>query len=164
MDGHHQHHSKHQRDTEVDQIAAERAWELWKSSNPEDWDRAIDARATLSKHDSKAWAKGMHHVEEEESKKQVVPPVVVAEKTIVIAGADKTREETSQTAAGDRLREEYLAGQKIKEQETAAPLHAGYAPQSRFAPAPPDSPAYDSAYNRPQAEFHGLDLGIIKSV
>jgi hypothetical protein len=103
----------------------------------------------------------MHHVEEEE-KKHAAPPVVVAEKTAVVATSDKTREEASQASAADRLRDEYLAGQKTAVQEPTAPLHPGYAPQSRFAPPPPDSPAYDSAYNRPEAEFTGLDIGLIK--
>jgi hypothetical protein len=40
--------------------------------------------------------------------------------------------------------------------------HPGYAPDSRFAPEVPNSPAYDAVYNQPKPEFHGLDLGIVK--
>ena len=72
----------------------------------------------------------------------------------------EVRIESSQSSSEDRLREEYLQSQHLDSRRR--PIHPGYAPQSDFAPEAPDSPAYDYAYNRPEPEFYGLDIGILK--
>ncbi len=161
MDGHNEsskHHSSHRNHDRTlnDTMAAERAWELWSSKDPADWDRALDARARISTHNPKAWSTGMHNAEEEEAKKaKAAPPAVQEKPAAVVKEQDKpVAHDDQQTAATDKLRDEYL-DQK--------PVHPGYAPHSRFAPETPDSPAYDAAYNQPEEEFNGLDLGFIRA-
>ena len=43
-----------------------------------------------------------------------------------------------------------------------AVAHPGYAPDSPYAPLPPNTPAYNAAYNQEPAKFYGINLGIIK--
>lgn len=177
MDGHSNHHRHHSARSghdsfQADEIAAQRAWEMWKSSEPDNWDRALDERERIIKHNPKAWSKAMHQIDEEEAKaKAVAPQVVEHQSGAADRHLDKSHKD-SQTSAADRLRDEYLAGrpgdrqdadkQRI-EPQSEVKLHPGYAPHSKFAPETPASPAYDAAYNTPEPEFYGLDLGIIKA-
>ncbi len=71
------------------------------------------------------------------------------------------RIDSSKSSSADRLREEYLEAQQTGS-ESMIRQHPGYAPQSKFAPAAPNSPAYDSAYNQPKPEFYGLDIGVLR--
>jgi hypothetical protein len=64
-------------------------------------------------------------------------------------------------SADDRLRAEYLDAQK-QASKRAPQAHPGYAPHSDFAPQEPDSPAYESAYDQPEPDFYGLDIGVLK--
>ncbi len=139
--------------------AAHTAWDAWKSKDPEAWDWALEQREKISKKDPKAWNKAMKEVDAEEA----------AQKRA--AQAEQQRElntDEQKRNAADRLRKEYLMenaathidpNPDLRKTET---LNAGYAPQSRFAPESPNSPAFDAAYNHSRGEFYGLDLGIVK--
>lgn len=163
------HHSAH-RNTEQDVQSAHAAWDAWKSNDPEAWDWALEQREKISKKDPKAWNKAMKEVDAEEAAQK---RALQAERQREL---DATRREH---AAADRLRNEYLqkrptdpSGMRQEEhpalvnpqpdQRQTENLHPGYAPHSQFAPETPNSPAYNTAYNRPRGEFYGVDLGLVK--
>jgi len=180
MDGHTRsestkqaHHTKgHQ--MEQDRQAAHAAWDAWKSDDPAAWDWALDQRERILKKDPKAWTKAMKEVDAEDAAHQKAQEQRAMEQQRV---AKQQREaelsaemdaEMRQQIAADKLRDEYLLerapGNNVLRYEhyAAEKTHPGYAPQSNFAPNAPNSPAFEAAYNRPQGEFHGLDLGIVK--
>lgn len=154
------HHNKgHQ--LEHDRQAAHAAWDAWKSDDPAAWDWALDQREKILKKDPRAWTKAMSEVDAEEAHKKA------QEKREREAQQQREAElraemddEMRRQAAVDKLRDEYLQVQATGV-KAADNLHPGYAPQSAFAPEPPNAPAYDAA-NRNRGDFHGLDLGIVK--
>jgi|GEM_PF-735853 len=149
---------------ENDVISAHLAWDLWKSNDPKDWDKALEAKHRLTKHNSKAWNKAMGEVDlEEEATKARHLRQQNNSQRLADAGLVPVRKKKQDVlnnpsdSAGpinDPL--------QTQREQDGRPLHPGYAPESRFAPPPPNSPAYDAAYNQPKPEFHGLDLGIVK--
>jgi len=72
---HHQskHHPEHY--TFADHVrAAELAYDLWKSGDPHDWDRALDLREQISKRSPRAWEYAMKEVRIEEEAEGRMPP------------------------------------------------------------------------------------------
>lgn len=54
--------------------AAELAYDLWKSGDPHDWDRALDLREEVSKRSPKAWEYAMKEIRIEEEAERRLPP------------------------------------------------------------------------------------------
>lgn len=169
MDGHastterRAHHGKgHQMEQDVK--SAHAAWDAWKSDDPAAWDWALDQREKISKKDPKAWSKAMHEVDAQEAaqKKAHEEKERQAQQAREAALRAELDAEAQRQAAEAKLRHEALDTRTRYDLKPIEPLHPGYAPHSSFAPETPNSPAYDTAYNRPRGEFHGLDLGIVK--
>ena len=131
---------------------AKLAWQAWNSKNPEDWDRAFEIKEHLLKTDPRAWKIAMKEVESS----NCLP-------SVQLSSAPEKQPE---------LPPAKVSPGRSKPVDAQPPTHAssmpvevvqpGYAPQSRYAPEPPVSPAYDNAYKMPPSEFYGLDLGIVK--
>jgi hypothetical protein len=149
-DGKH-HHVRHDAHTnekmQEDANAAREAYALWKSSDPRDWDRALDEKDRITSCNPSAWKKAMHQVDE-----------------------DERRHPASQKVCADQLPVlEVTASPAIAPPPLEAPIypiavapvpHPGYAQQSPFAPPVPQGPAWERAYNRPQENFYGLNCGL----
>lgn len=156
--------------TEQDMKAAHAAWDAWKSDDPAAWDWALDQRNKLLKTDPKAWSKAMKEVDADEANQKRSQDQREKERERQHQREAELRaemnEEARLQAAQQKLRAEQLyeqsAGNAVYESRRPNNFHPGYAPQSAFAPESPNSPAYDSAYNRQRGEFHGVDLGIVK--
>lgn len=140
----------HKHDNAADVNAAHIAWDLWKSSDPRDWDKALDERERINKHNPRAWKKAMQEVDVEEAQKKA------AEYQQVVARAAHQPVEIKSNRPVERIPVQQPAP------VVEAPLVPGYAPANKFAPPVPDSPAYRAAYQRQHPEFYGVDLGIAK--
>ncbi|MBK9620012.1 MAG: hypothetical protein IPO31_12620 [Candidatus Obscuribacter sp.] len=141
----------HKHDSAADVNAAHIAWDLWKSNDPRDWDKALDERERINKHNPKAWKKAMHEVDAEEAQHKVAKHHEVVAKPVpkpIEIRSDKPVERIPAVISQDQSGENIVA--------------PGYAPESKFAPPVPDSPAYRAAYERQHPEFYGVDLGIAK--
>jgi len=183
MDNCHQnndHHAPtaHHVDTQADIASAKLAWDCWKSNDPKQWDFAMAEKQRILKEDPKAWKEAMKEIDADEKQAQ--------------AKAELQREmqaeqDAAAKAAAAPLNQEYLAATAPPAQAAApadmpvappadvppatmpaadmpppAVAHPGYAPDSPYAPLPPNTPAYNAAYNQEPAKFYGINLGIIK--
>lgn len=147
-------HKHHKRDDAKDIAASQHAWELWKSSDPRDWDKALDERERINKTNPKAWKKAMHDIDEQEEQEKHKPHAH--------AKAQAAEPKVSRANEPKIANEKELPPLQI-EAENVNIVHPGYAPESKFAPNPPASPAFDRAYNQPKPEFYGLDLGVLRA-
>lgn len=158
-------HGDNQANMAADIQDARVAWDLWNSKNPQDWDKALAIVDKNNEHkhkyNKKQWNGAMDEVAAEAEAKKVHQQ----SKTL----RPHHRAAAKSDAADDGVIE-IKDINALDDKNPAAPLadantrikHPGYAPDSRFAPEVPNSPAYDAVYNQPQPEFHGLDLGIVK--
>ncbi len=158
-------HGDNQANMAADIQDARVAWDLWNSKNPQDWDKALAIVDKNNEHkhkyNKKQWNGAMDEVAAEAEAKKVHQQ----SKTL----RPHNRAAAKSDAADDGVIE-IKDINAIDDKNPAAPLadavprikHPGYAPDSRFAPEVPNSPAYDAVYNQPKPEFHGLDLGIVK--
>lgn len=158
---HHKHSDKNGAD---DVNAAHLAWDLWKSNDPKDWDKALDMKDHITRHNPKAWKKAMNEVDaEEEAQKQAKKQQHAERPHPRRRQQDDGGLEEIHIDSVDKL---YVRPEQIQSKqplpEAKRPEHPGYAPYNKFAPETPASPAYDAAYNRPKPEFYGVDLGIVK--
>jgi hypothetical protein len=72
---HRQSKNKDEPSTFADNVrAAELAYDLWKSGDSRDWDRALDLREQISKRSPKAWEYAMKEVRIEEEAERRLPP------------------------------------------------------------------------------------------
>ncbi|MBX9940662.1 MAG: hypothetical protein K2Y32_15490 [Candidatus Obscuribacterales bacterium] len=146
-------HKHHKRDDAKDIAASQHAWELWKSSDPRDWDKALDERERINKANPKAWKKAMHDIDEQEEAEKKRRP---QDQSQVRHDEPKVKHDQS------KVKHSELPPLQIEAKNVIIP-HPGYAPESKFAPNPPASPAFDRAYNQPKPEFYGLDLGVLRA-
>jgi len=147
----------HKHDNAADVNAAHIAWDLWKSSDPRDWDKALDERERINKHNPKAWKKAMHEVDVEEAHKKA------AQHHEVVARPAHQPVEIRTNKPVERIPSKVeIAPAAQSEMEIGNIAAPGYAPVNKFAPPVPDSPAYRAAYQRQHPEFYGVDLGIAK--
>jgi hypothetical protein len=164
-------HKAHHVDTAADVSSAKMAWEAWKSNDPKQWDQALAEKDRLLKTDPKAWHKAMNEIDAEEKAQALAKAAErdreAKEAALAAAAAAQAvpAPQSQEVAAAPAATPvDQAAGQPIQQPDelVMAPIHPGYAPHSQFAPAPPNSPAYDAAYNQPPAKFYGLNIGLIK--
>ncbi|MBS1996960.1 MAG: hypothetical protein JSS86_11640 [Cyanobacteria bacterium SZAS LIN-2] len=169
-DVHTKDHGHNQVDMQHDVQSAKLAWEAWKSNDPQKIDWALAEKERIEKTDPKAWRVAMNQIDAEESQQRAAK-----EQRSDAPCDDQPRRQRHDS----RLSQEYLEqtappprpierplqqplDQPIDQPVNEPIVHPGYAPDSRFAPPPPNSPAYDAAYNQEPAKFYGLDLGVVK--
>ncbi len=169
QDHHVRHHKSHTDEAmQADIKAAHEAYEAWKSHDPRAWDFAQEEKAKIIARNPKAWRRAMKEIDAEEEQKNSSDRPEEQE-------PERQDPRSQAEAASRRMQDEAMERRRLDEDRVARrvapaqptidvpePVHPGYAPQSKYAPQPPDSPAYDAAYNRPQPRFYGLDLGIVK--
>jgi hypothetical protein len=154
-DVHTNNHGVKHNDMQHDVDTAKLAWECWKSDDPQKVDWAIAEKARIQKTDPKAWNQAMRELD---AAAQAPLPELAIEPAPPIAPVPDSDLSLDSSPVG---RAE-AAPPLIPADARGVNVHAGYAPESQFAPAPPNSPAYDAAYNQPPARFYGLDLNVIK--
>lgn len=166
--GKHSHkHGDNQANMAADVADARVAWDLWNSKNPKDWDKALAIVDKNNEHkpkyNKKDWNNAMDGVAEEaEAKKVRHQPKVAHKQGKVAAPAAVSDDGVIEIHDIDGLKDKNLPAPIADAAVDNRIKHPGYAPDSRFAPPTPNSPAYDAVYNQPKPEFHGLDLGIVK--
>jgi hypothetical protein len=148
------------------------AWEAWKSNDPKQWDHAMDEKGRILKEDPKAWKTAMKEIDADEKQQALAKAELQKEMQAETDAAAAAKAQvlpapSTDTAAAAQppADAQPVADAQPMTQSDAAPMvvaHPGYSPDSQFAPAPPNTPAYDAAYNQPPAKFYGLNLGIVK--
>lgn len=138
----------------------ERLMEMWH--DPDHWQEALDQISPA------ALRRGIRETAMEEStKNRHSSPAEPREASRKPQHSGSERLSRSEVADGEarsadeRLRAEYL-DTRMQAPKRVLETHPGYAPHSGLAPAEPDSPAYESAYDQPKPDFYGLDIGILK--
>jgi len=139
-----------------DITAAKLAYEAWKSNDPKDWDHAMAEKTRLLKEDPRAWKSAMKEVDADEKAQKELQAELKAEEAQRAADEAAAKQNTAAEAAAPAV------VTMPDEVVTRTPSPAGYAPDSPFAPLPPNSPAYDAAYRQPPAKFYGLNAGLFK--
>ena len=171
-------HTSHHVDVQKDMDSARLAWEAWKSNDPQQWDKALAEKSRLQKTDPAAWKLAMKEIDVEEQQERInqqernrqaaAQPAPLNQE--YLAATAPPVKPIDQPAAGpsiaslpqDNVAQIAPPVQPIDQPEVVVVGRPGYAPDSPFAPPPPNSPAYDAAYNQEPAKFYGLNLGIFK--
>ncbi len=136
------------------------AYEAWKSNDPKQWDQALAERDRLIKNDPKAWNLTMKEITKEEE--QVAQIKIAEQQAQELAAAQAKAEAVPAPQPADAPAQAAPPAVQMTEEVVTPAMHPGYAPASPFAPAPPNSPAYDAAYNQPPAKFYGINAGLFK--
>lgn len=142
--GHKHRGDEHKKSAIADEQAAHTAWDLWKSHDPADWDKALAERERINKHNPRAWKKAMQ--EEDLQERHKTPHVSTEPNCTPLKTTDKKREETT-----GKL--------QVKAEASAANIDSDEADKSR---RDPNSTTFDAVIERRQPQFYGLDLGIAK--
>jgi hypothetical protein len=169
-------HTHHSVDTQADIASAKMAWEAWKTDDPKQWDHALEEKNRILKEDPRAWTKAMKEIDADEAKQAAAKAELQRELQQEAAATAAAQAAANPVNAADaappvqpgqpadaqaNLQPDAQANVQTDVAPTAV-AHPGYAPDSPYAPLPPDTPAYNAAYNQPPAKFYGLNLGIVK--
>jgi hypothetical protein len=166
---HDQHHPAHHADMQADIASAKLAWEAWNSHDPKQIDHALEERHRILKEDPKAWKKAMKEIDAEEKRQAEAKAQLQKELQAEEAARAATAAAAAQgPPAPTRDAAATATAQAPDGQATAAvdmPPNAVTATANsndNFAPPPPDTPAYNAAYNQPPAKFYGIDWKVVK--
>lgn len=182
--GKHQRHSHHHTEVDGQDIwAAKQAYLAYQSNDPSKMDFAFAERERIQRTDPKAWDIAMKQIDEEEHQSRRTVRRVETEETrteVQTRGIRPNNLQETQLPPDQPIRPVRPVRPDDQRLNTAADgmdmppppypnqqippriEHPGYAPDSKFAPPTPDSPAYHAAYDRQPAKFYGLDLPFLK--